>query len=108
MQRRKNILLFVLSVAALFAFATTRGTSYGQDTASVPKTQDDLRIGEDDAKKLILLIGPNKEGKITKKAWMKFMEAEFDRLDKDKSGTLDVKELAESRLRVSPFSSFGK
>jgi hypothetical protein len=39
---------------------------------------------------------------------MKFMEAEFDRLDKDKTGELDAKELAQSRLRVSNFSKVGK
>jgi hypothetical protein len=32
------------------------------------------------------------------------MEAEFERLDKDKSGELDVKELAQSKLRVSHFA----
>jgi hypothetical protein len=39
---------------------------------------------------------------------MKFMEAEFDRLDKDKSGDLDVKELAQSQLSASNFSKVGK
>jgi Secreted protein acidic and rich in cysteine Ca binding region len=54
------------------------------------------------------LIGANKNGKITKQAWMKFMEWEFDRLDKNKSGELDAKELARSRLTVSPFTNVGK
>lgn len=108
MSKRKNIVLFVLSVAALLALQTSRGKSFAQDTASVPKPQDNLAIGENDAEQLMLLIGPNKHGKITKQAWMKFMAAEFDRLDKDKSGSLDVKELAESRLHVSPFASAGK
>jgi hypothetical protein len=44
----------------------------------------------------------NKDGKITKQEWMKFMEAEFDRLDKPKTGVIDTKEIAQSRLRVSP------
>jgi hypothetical protein len=39
---------------------------------------------------------------------MKFMEAEFDRLDKPKTGYLDIKELMQSKLRVSHFSSVGK
>jgi hypothetical protein len=39
---------------------------------------------------------------------MKFMEAEFDRLDRSKNGELDVKELTQSRLRVSHFTSVGK
>jgi len=36
------------------------------------------------------------------------MEAEFDRRDKAKNGQLDVKELAQSQLRVNHFSSVGK
>jgi hypothetical protein len=36
------------------------------------------------------------------------MEAEFDRLDKDKSGDLDAKDLAQSSLRVSHFARVGK
>lgn len=108
MFKRKTTVSVILFLAALLAIGADLRTSFAQDTASVPKTQDDLAIGEDDARQLLLLIGPNKHGKITKKAWMTFMAAEFDRLDKDKSGGLDVKELAQSRLRVSPFSAAGK
>jgi hypothetical protein len=32
------------------------------------------------------------------------MEAEFDRLDKDKSGDLDAKDLEQSKVRVSHFT----
>jgi hypothetical protein len=39
---------------------------------------------------------------------VKFMEAEFDRLDKTRSGVLDLKELAQPTPRVMPFSSMGK
>jgi ribonucleoside-diphosphate reductase alpha chain len=40
---------------------------------------------------------------------MKFMEEEFDRLDKDHSGDLDAKDLQQSRLLVAhPFASAGK
>jgi len=39
---------------------------------------------------------------------MKFMEEEFDRLDKDKSGELDPKELSQSRLRPATFAKVGK
>ena len=41
----------------------------------------------------------DKNGKISKQEYMNFMSAEFDRLDKDKSGELDAKELAQSQLR---------
>jgi EF hand domain-containing protein len=76
--------------------------------APVPKPQDKLALGENDVKQLMLLIDTDKNGKITKQAWMEFMEAEFDRLDKNKSGELDAQELALSRLRVSPFAKVGK
>jgi Ca2+-binding EF-hand superfamily protein len=56
----------------------------------------------------LFLIDTNKAGKITKQEWMKFMEEEFDRLDKNKSGEIDAKELARSRLRARPFPSVGK
>ena len=68
---------------------------------AVPKPQDKLAIGEDEAKQLLLLVDTDKKGKVSKQEWMKFMEAEFDRLDKDKSGELDAKELTQSRLRGS-------
>ena len=57
---------------------------------------------------MLLLIDTDKTGKISKQEWMKFMEAEFDRLDKAKTGELDAKELAQSKLRVSPFGRAGK
>ena len=35
----------------------------------------------------------NRDGKVTKAEFMKFVEAEFDYLDKDKSGQLDTSEV---------------
>ena len=103
MSKRDNFLfivvVFMLAVAALAA---------GQ-RASVPKAQDKEAIGEDEVKQLLLLMDTDKNGKISRKEYMTFMEAEFDRLDKDKSGELDPKELTQSRFRVShPFTSVGK
>jgi hypothetical protein len=40
--------------------------------------------------------------------WLSFMGAEFDRMDTAKSGELDPKELAQSRLQVSTFAKTGK
>jgi Ca2+-binding EF-hand superfamily protein len=79
-----------------------------QQKAAVPKAQDKLALGEEEVRQLLLLMDTDKTGKITRQEWMKFMEAEFDRLDKNKSGELDAKELAQSRLRVSPFAKVGK
>ncbi len=77
--------------------------------ASVPKAQDKKALGEGEVKQLLLLMDTDKNGKISKREYMTFMEAEFDRLDVDKSGELDPKELTQSQFRVShPFTSVGK
>ena len=72
-----------------------------QTKAAVPKPQDKLALGEEEVKQLLLLMDTDKNGRISKAEYMKFMEAEFDRLDKDKSGDLDVNEITQSKLRVS-------
>lgn len=78
------------------------GTAISQTKAAVPKPQDKLALREEEeVKQLLLLMDKDKNGRISKAERMKFMEAEFDRLDKDKSGDLDVKELTQSKLRVS-------
>jgi Ca2+-binding EF-hand superfamily protein len=59
-------------------------------------------MGEEEVKQLLLLIDTDKKGKISKQEWMKFMEAEFDRLDKDKSGQLDIKELGAIEIAGEP------
>jgi len=61
-----------------------------------------LAIATESAKQLLLAMDTDQNGKISKAEWMKFMEAEFDRLDTDHSGELDVKELLQSRMRVHP------
>jgi hypothetical protein len=104
MRKRSNLLWIagVLPLAALYVGML--GTAVAQK-APVPKTPDKLALGESEVKQLVLLMDTDKNGKISKKEFMAFMEAEFDRLDKDKSGELDVKELAQSKLRVSHFAT---
>jgi Mrp family chromosome partitioning ATPase len=62
-----------------------------------------LAAATEAAKQLVLVMDANKSGKVSKEEWMKFMEAEFDRLDVDHKGELDVKELMQSRVRMRPF-----
>jgi Ca2+-binding EF-hand superfamily protein len=50
----------------------------------------------------------NKIGKISKQEYMRFMEAEFDWFDKNHKGELDVKELTQSKLALTHFTSVGK
>jgi hypothetical protein len=107
MLNRTKLVLVTLVIAMLATLWGMLGTAVAQK-AAVPKPQDNLAIGEDGAKQLLLLVDTDKKGKVSKQEWMKFMEAEFDRLDKAKTGYLDIKELMHSKLRVSQFSSVGK
>jgi len=76
---------------------------------AVPKQQRALALGEDEVKQLLLLMDTDKSGQISRKEFMDFMAAEFGRLDKDKSGELDVNELRQSQIRSSrPPAAVGK
>ena len=70
---------------------------------SFPKPQDKLVLGEDEVKRLLVIMEPDGSGRISKAEYMKFMETEFDRLDKNKSGELDVKNLVQPSLTASRF-----
>jgi len=107
MLRRTNIVWFIVVIAVLVATWALLGTAVAQ-RAATRKPQDKLALGEAEVKQLLLLMDTDKNGKISKEEWMKFMEAEFDRLDKDKKGQLDAKELEQSKLRVSHPVSVGK
>jgi Ca2+-binding EF-hand superfamily protein len=100
---RRNLLIALLSVTALV------GTAVPQK-ASVPKQPSKESLGEENVKELLLLMDTDKTGKISKQEWMKFMEVEFDRLDKDRKGELDWKELMQSRVSVKKvrFADTGK
>jgi hypothetical protein len=100
---RKTVLV-ILAVAALLGSVSSKAWARGDNAQPRPPQV----LAEQDVKDLILLLDTDKNGKVSKEEFMKFMEAEFDRLDKDKSGELDVRELRESRFRLSNFSSAGK
>jgi Ca2+-binding EF-hand superfamily protein len=104
MLTRTNI---VRVIAVLVATWAIPGVAVAQK-AAVPKPQDKLALGENQVYQLLLLMDTDKSGKISKQEWMKLMEAEFDRLDKDKKGQLDPKELEQSKLRVSHPVNVGK
>ena len=90
---RRNLLIALLSAASLV------GTALPQRQAT-PKEPSKDSLAEENVKELLLLMDTDKSGKISKQEWMKFMEGEFDRLDKDKKGELDRSELLQSRVSV--------
>jgi len=115
---------FTVIMTALFLAAATVGTagsrSAGSSVASVgvgagsgqkstgapqgtsSSKQKEVAAGEDYIRRLLLLMDTDKNGKVSKQEFMNFMAKEFDRLDVNHDGELDVKELA--RIRVRPYA----
>jgi len=102
----KNVLSFAIVVVVLVVGGAMSMTAAPQK--ATPKPLSRLALGEEEVKQLLLLMDTDKNGKISKKEYMTFMEAEFERMDKDKSEELDPKELTESSLRVSHPINAGK
>ena len=73
--------------------------------SSSARKEKKVAAGEKEAKKLLLLMDKDQNGKVSKQEFMSFMEAEFERLDKNKDGELDVKELTQSKIRLGSVHS---
>jgi hypothetical protein len=100
--KKLNFVMFIALIVVLYSgvvFAV--GNAFAQKTTPDAKKQNTVVLGEDEVKQMLALMDTDKNGKISKAEFMKFMEAEFDRLDKDKSGELDAKELTQSLVRPS-------
>lgn len=102
MRKRTNYVWFIAVIAVLVATLTLLGNAAAQK-ASVPKPQDKLAMGEDDVRHLLPLMDADKNGMVAKQEFMKYMEAEFERLDKNKIGQLNVKELTRSNLSATHY-----
>ncbi|MGA1982271.1 MAG: EF-hand domain-containing protein [Acidobacteriaceae bacterium] len=90
----------VLTLAVFAGVMATLGAAAPQKDAP-SKVPDKLLLGQSQVKQLLLLMDTDKNGKISKQEWMNYMSKEFDVLDTDKSGELDVNELKLSSLRSS-------
>jgi Ca2+-binding EF-hand superfamily protein len=91
-----------LLVSWLSAIGLAAGAALTQKVVAA-SPEDKLVRADVNVKELLLLMDADGNGKISKKEWMSFMEAEFNKLDKDGNGELDQQELLEARLsaRVS-------
>jgi Ca2+-binding EF-hand superfamily protein len=94
----KRIFLAVATWLMLIA----AGSVVAQDSDPKAEAQKEKKLaaGEREAKKMLLLMDTDKSGKVSKEEFMSFMEAEFQRMDINKDGELDVKELTDSRVQV--------
>jgi hypothetical protein len=95
-----SAVLIAAGVLGVGAIVST--TVAAQDPGPKVVSPNDKKVaaGEREAKKLLLLMDTDQSGKVSKQEFMSFMEAEFARLDINKDGELDVKELTDSRVQV--------
>jgi hypothetical protein len=104
--------LGLIATALLSGTGTSNAAAQSEKSTGVvsptPQAESEKKLAAatDAARELLLVMDTNKSGKVSKEEWMKFMGAEFDRLDTDHKGQLDVKELTQSRVRMR--SSVGK
>jgi hypothetical protein len=89
-------------ISALFAAGSRLGTAGAAQNPAADQNdkqkEKKLAAGEAEAKQLLLLMDRDQNGKVSKQEFMSFMEAEFQRLDINNDGELDVKELTKSRI----------
>jgi hypothetical protein len=101
-----------LILAGLMALCATlhSATAVGQAANAAPQTAsasvpvpkpEYVAAGTEEAMKLLRLMDTDKSGKVSRAEFMAFMAAEFDRLDIDHDGELDLKELKNSQLVVT-------
>jgi hypothetical protein len=102
MRKRTNYVWFIGLSGVLVATLTLFGNAAAQK-ASVPKPQNNLAMGEDDVRHLLPLMDADKNGMVSKQEFLRYMEAEFERLDKKKIGQLNVKELTQSNLSATHY-----
>ena len=95
-----SAVLIAAGVLGVGAIITTNIAAQDPEPKVVSPNDKKVVAGEREAKKLLLLMDTDQSGKVSKQEFMSFMEAEFARLDINKDGELDVKELTDSRVQV--------
>jgi hypothetical protein len=103
MGRGNKLITTILLIALLF----TTGAFVG-DKAAAPERQSEKTLTGDEVKLLFLLMDTNRDGKISKQEWSRFMGSMFDRLDTGKTGDLTPKELSQLKWQTGTFASTGK
>lgn len=83
----------LLLATALCAAAGTVPAAKAADAQSVKK-------GQTATEELLQLMDKDRNGKVSRQEFMNFMSAEFDRLDVNKDGELDLNELKKLHIRT--------
>ncbi len=94
MLKKSGVGLAMIFIGVLSPCGAMQSIAVAQQTAA-PNPQANVALGEGEVKKLLPLMNSDNDGQVSKREFMSFMEAEFDRLDQKREGKLDVKELAQ-------------
>lgn len=98
--KRAIVILSVAGIIGVGAVVSTAALAGQADPKTATDREKRLAEGEREAKKMLLLMDKDNNGKVSKQEFMNFMDAEFDRLDINKDGQLDVNELTHSRVTI--------
>jgi hypothetical protein len=93
-----GLFLIGATVRTAIAVGQTTNTSAPTTAPAVSPASPKVIAGATEATKLLLLMDADKNGKVSRAEFMAFMAAEFERLDTNHDGQLDVKELERSQL----------
>lgn len=108
-EKRKYVLILAVMVALLAIGGMVGAVAAQKSTTEAPSQHKGAIVaGQTAAKQLLLLMDTNKDGKVSKEEWMKFMSDEFDRLDTNHDGFVDVKDMEQAQIKPVPFYRAGK
>jgi Ca2+-binding EF-hand superfamily protein len=99
-------------VAALFATGVSSrasdGPKSGLGTPAVTAPTDTRTAVQPQVEQLLLVIGENQHGQVTKEEFLQFMQAEFAKIDKQNSGAIKCADLEKSGVGVVPAAKMGR
>jgi hypothetical protein len=101
MLKQTNRVWIIGAFAAMVATGSMLGNP-AQKT-SVPKPQDTLALGEDEVKKLLLIMEPDKQGKISKQEYMRFMRRNSKDWIRTKTASWTSSKLTQSSVTTNRF-----
>ena len=91
----------MLTIAVFLAAGSLVTTEVAADAPAAPASTKKLSTGLTPLAQLLQLMDTDKNGKVSKEEFMRFMEAEFDFADKNKDGQLDPVEMKKFVYRMN-------
>jgi EF hand len=94
------VCIFAIAAPVKTAIAAGKAQATPSPAPAVAPDPAEVAAASPEALRLLKLMDIDKNGKISHAEYMAFMEAEFQRLDINHDGELDLKELVKSQLAV--------